>query len=153
MSDLSVLDADYKIWINELKFKIRSTQIKAAIAVNSVLIEFYWELGKMITEKQIQSSWGDKLINQISKDLKDEFPEVQGLSTSNLKYCKRFYSFYNNTLIGQQLVDQIPWGHNILIFSKSNSENEAFFYIQQTIENSWSRDVLGLQIKNKLSYC
>lgn len=150
MSDLNHFDADYKIWISELKLKIRSTQIKASIAVNSVLIEFYWDLGKMITEKQTQANWGDKLLENISNDLKTEFPDLQGLSRSNLKYCKRFYTFYNETQIGQQLVAQLPWGHNILIFSKSNSENEALFYIQQTIENSWSRDVLGLQIKSNL---
>ena len=150
MSELNHLEPDYKSWISELKLKIRSTQIKAAIAVNSTLIQFYWELGKMISEKQSQTTWGDKLFDQISKDLKLEFPEIQGLSTSNLKYCKRFYCFYNDFAIGQQPVDQLPWSHNIMIFTKSNSENEAQFYIQQTIENNWSRDILGLQIKNKL---
>jgi predicted nuclease of restriction endonuclease-like (RecB) superfamily len=74
-----------------------------------------------------------------------------------LKYCRRFYLFYQSQ-IGQQAVDQftqqavaqIPWGHNILIFTKSKSINEANFYIQQTIENGWSRDILGLQIKSDL---
>jgi predicted nuclease of restriction endonuclease-like (RecB) superfamily len=150
MSELNHLSTDYKSLISELKLKIRSTQIKAAIAVNSTLIQFYWELGKMISEKQSQTAWGDKLFDQISKDLKIEFPEIQGLSTSNLKYCKRFYCFYNDFSIGQQPVDQLPWSHNIMIFTKSNSEKEAQFYIQQTIENNWSRDILGLQIKNKL---
>jgi predicted nuclease of restriction endonuclease-like (RecB) superfamily len=150
MSDLNHLSSDYKIWINELKLKIRSTQIKAAIAVNSVLIQFYWDLGKMIVDKQTQSTWGDKLLEQISKDLKDEFPEMKGLSVTNLKYCKVFYNFYKDFLIGQQPVDQLPWSHNILIFTKSNSEQQAQFYIQQTIENNWSRDILALQIKNKL---
>jgi predicted nuclease of restriction endonuclease-like (RecB) superfamily len=129
-----------------LKLKIRSTQIKASIAVNATLIQFYWELGKMIVEKQTQTSWGEKLIEQVSKDLKDEFPYMQGLSRSNLKYCKRFYCFYKDSAIGQQPVDQLPWSHNIMIFTKSNSENEAQFYIQQTIENNWSRDILALQI-------
>jgi predicted nuclease of restriction endonuclease-like (RecB) superfamily len=150
MFDLNHFDADYKIWISELKLKIRSTQIKTAIAVNSSLIQFYWELGKMITKKQSQTSWGDKLLEQISKDLKDEFPDLKGFSVRNLKYCRLFYNFYKDSQIRQQLVAQLPWGHNILIFSKSNSENEALFYIQQTIENSWSRDVLGLQIKSNL---
>ena len=150
MSDFVNLDNSYKIWISELKLKIRSSQIKAAVAVNSTLINFYWELGKMITEKQHQSSWGDKLLEQVSSDLREEFPDIQGLSTSNLKYCQRFYTFYNDFEIGQQPVDQLPWSHNIMIFTKSSSEKEAQFYIQQTIENNWSRDILGLQIKNKL---
>jgi predicted nuclease of restriction endonuclease-like (RecB) superfamily len=150
MSDLNHISTDYKTWIGELKLKIRSTQIKAAIAVNSTLIQFYWELGKMIVEKQSQTAWGGKLLDQISKDLKDEFPDMQGFSVRNLKYCRFFYNFYKDFLIGQQLVAQLPWSHNILIFTKSTSENEAQFYIQQTIENNWSRDILALQIKNKL---
>lgn len=149
MSDLNKQEHDYRIWISELKLKIRSTQIKAAIAVNTTLIEFYWELGKMIVEKQQQSSWGDKLLEQISKDLKEEFPDMQGLSVRNLKYCRLFYSFYKDSQIRQQLVAQIPWGHNILIFSKLNIL-EAQFYIQQIIENNWSRAILSNQIKSKL---
>lgn len=145
----------YTKWLNELKSKVRSVQIKAALAVNSQLIEFYWEVGKMIAEKE--TTWGAKLIEQVAKDLKKEFPDIQGLSSSNLKYCKRFYLFYQPS-IGQQLVDlfakqaiaQIPWGHNILIFTKSNDIKEAQFYIQQTLENHWSREVLGIQIKSKL---
>lgn len=150
MTDLNHLDNTYKIWIRELKLKIRSTQIKAAIAVNSTLIEFNWDLGKMIVEKQQQTKWGDKFLEQTSLDLKEEFPKMKGFSVTNLKYCKMFYIFYKDFSISQQPVDQLPWGHNILIFTKSISEKEAQFYIQQTIENSWSRDILGLQIKNKL---
>ena len=128
--------SDYKTWLIELKSKIRSVQLKAAVAVNSALIEFYWELGKMIDEKQ--TGWGSLFIDTLSKDLKSEFPEMQGLSKSNLKYCKRFYEFYKVS-IGQQPVDQfgeqhlarIPWGHNIQIFSKSSDINEANFYLQQ----------------------
>lgn len=177
MSDLNKLDHDYKTWINELKLKIRSTQIKAAIAVNSALIEFYWELGKMITEKQSQTAWGGKILEQISKDLKEEFPEMQGFSVTNLRYCKLFFRYFlihpqlgdeienaihpqlgdefitlkNSELwIDFNLIKQIPWGHIKLIIDKVKSNSETRFYIQQTIENNWSRDILGLQIKNKL---
>ncbi len=150
MSDLHQINTDYKIWINELKNQVRSVQIKASIAVNSELIKFYWELGKMISEKQEFYSWGEKLIEQISKDLKKEFPDMKGFSTRNIKYIRNFYAFYNNSEIRQQLVAQIPWGHNILIYSKSKNIQEATFYIQQTIENNWSRDVLALQIKTNL---
>lgn len=173
-------NSDYKDWLVALKSKISATQIKAAIAVNSALIVFYWELGKMISEKE--NIWGEKLINQVASDLKIEFPDIKGLSSSNLKYCKRFYKFYESA-IGQQLVDQlqsldnkniestsdslqispqvgddlngqlitrIPWGHNILIFTKSKTLIEAQFYTQKTIENHWSRDVLAIQIKSDL---
>jgi predicted nuclease of restriction endonuclease-like (RecB) superfamily len=177
MPDLNHLSPDYKTWISELKLKIRSTQIKAAIAVNATLIQFYWELGKMITEKQSQTTWGSKLLEQISLDLKDEFPDMQGFSVTNLKYCKLFYTYFtirpqpvdelkksNRPQVGDDLetsksivvlddfnlIKQIPWGHIKLIINKIKNHQESQFYIQQTIENNWSRDILALQIKNKL---
>ncbi len=160
-----IIDHDYKQWILEIKSKIRSAQMKAALSVNAALIEFYWDLGKMISEKQASSPWGSKLIERVATDLKTDFPEIKGLSNSNLKYCKRFYEFYKEKLslqtneqIGQQLVDQlhfdllkqIPWGHNILIFTKLKNAKEALFYIEQTIENFWGRETLALQIKSQL---
>lgn len=104
------------------------------------MIEFYWELGKMIAEKQTQ--WGAKLVEQVAKDLKIEFPDMQGLSRRNLFNAKKFYEFYGDTIVqqpvapfGQQPIAQIPWGHNILIFSKSRDLKEAIFYIQYTLEH------------------
>lgn len=119
----------------------------------------------MITEKLNETQWGDKIIDQLSKDLKAEFPDMKGLSRSNLFYAKQFYIFYQSSIVqqaagqlGQQAVDpiwkqpvaQIPWGHNILISSKSEDIQEAGFYLQQTLENNWSRDMLALQIKSRL---
>jgi predicted nuclease of restriction endonuclease-like (RecB) superfamily len=173
MNVKSILTPEYKQWLAEIKNKVRSAQLKAATVVNSALIEFYWELGKMIVEKQEQTAWGDKVINQLSKDLQKEFTDIKGLSRSNLYYTKQFYLFYKEHngqqpvdslfhLSGgkivqqpvgqfvQQLVAQIPWGHNILIFSKSQTIDAARFYLAQTIENGWSRDTLALQIKSRL---
>lgn len=169
---MQILDNEYKQWLFELKSKIRSSQIKAAVAVNATLINFYWELGKMITEKQEVAAWGNKLIDQLAVDLKEEFPTMTGFSSTNLKYCRSFYNFYKDSIvqqavaqlkntqteIGQQLVDQlevqlltqIPWGHHIYIFTKSENVAQAHFYIQETITNAWSRETLALQIKSKL---
>lgn len=112
----SLLTSEYKTWLIELKAKIRSTQIKAVLSVNSALINFYWELGKMIGEKQ--TKWGSKFLETLSRDLKLEFSNMQGFSVTNLKYCQNFYNFYGES-ISQQPVDQIPWSHNIIIFTKS----------------------------------
>ena len=101
---LDIQHNDYKNWIVEIKSKIRSAQAKAALAVNTAVIDFYWDLGKMIAEKQ--TAWGTKFLDQLSKDLQAEFPEMKDLSTSNLKYCRSFYLFYQN-VIGQQAVDQL----------------------------------------------
>ena len=155
-------NTEYKIWLIEIKSKIRTVQIKAALAANKELINFYFELGKMIVEQQAKAAWGDKLIQQLSHDLAAEFSDMKGFSVTNLKYCKQFFSFYPRhtgqqpvdqsdlPLIGQQAVDQLPWGHNILIFTKSKTLDEARFYIQQTHINNWSRDVLAMQLKSGL---
>ena len=150
-------DIEYKQWLTDLKFRIRNSQIKAALKVNTELINLYWELGKEIVSKQEQSQWGDGLIKQLSSDLQQEFPEMKGYSTTNIKYIKRWYSFYNQDItIGQQVVDQlretvsqIPWGHNLRIIIQCKSIEEAFFYIHKTIENGWSRSILELHIKQQ----
>lgn len=153
----------YAEWLTNLKTKIRSVQIKAAIAVNAELIGFYWELGKMLSEKE--QTWGSKLVEQVAKDLQKAFPDIKGLSRSNLYNTKKFYQFYQDEIVQQpvgllekqpkektvqQLVGQIPWGHHILIFTKSKTQKEAEFYIRQTIKNGWSRDSLAFQMKSDL---
>lgn len=99
-----LIETEYKNWISEVKLKVRSSQIKAAIAVNSALIIFYWELGQMISEKIKKSNWGDKILENVSKDLKEEFPEMKGFSVTNLKYAKQFYEYFQ---FSQQLVEEL----------------------------------------------
>ncbi|TAF77836.1 MAG: DUF1016 family protein [Bacteroidetes bacterium] len=96
---MSINDSTYNKWLVELKTKVRSAQIKAAIAVNGTLIRFYWELGKSIAEKE--NVWGSKLIEQVAKDLQSEFPEMKGFSRSNIFNCKQFYNFYALLLVQQ----------------------------------------------------
>lgn len=168
------ISPEYKIWLGELKLKIRSVQLKAAVAVNSALIGFYWELGKMINEKD--NVWGSRFLEQVSQDLKTEFPEMQGFSVTNLKYCKLFYNYFSirpqledelksikSPRVGGEsgrkkmtdmppldLVTKMPWGHIKELISKVKDIKEAQFYIEQTIAGHWSRDVLALQIKSGL---
>lgn len=143
--------AEYQEWLNTIKQRIVSVRLRMALAASRELILFYWDLGAMISQKQAQSQWGDKLIAQLSADLQKAFPDIKGLSASNLKYCLRFFQFYStDSPIGQQPVDQLPWGHNIQIFTKCSSVAEARYYIEQTLEQGWSRDVLALQLKTNL---
>jgi predicted nuclease of restriction endonuclease-like (RecB) superfamily len=153
--------AEYQEWLSAIKQRIVSVRMRMALSANRELIQFYWELGAMIAQKQAQSQWGDKLIVQLSVDLQKAFPDIKGLSVSNLKYCLRFFQFYGGLQgipaldnapapIGQQAVDQLPWGHNIQIFTKCASVAEARFYIEQTLDQGWSRDVLAMQLKSDL---
>ena len=161
---------EYISWLKEVKSKIYSIQIKAAIAVNHTMLAFYWNLGKDIADNQNKNKWGDTVIEQLSEDLHKEFPEMKGFSRRNLFYMKKWYLFYNeqvqlvqqvvalietptkdNTIEKvQQLVGQIPWGHNILIITKIKNITEALFYANETVKNAWSRAVLTMQIETDL---
>ncbi len=146
-----VVGEDYNNWLKDLKRRICYVQLKAAISVNRELLQFYWELGADIVQKQTNAQWGDGLLRQLSIDLMAEFPEMKGFSLSNIKYVKKWYLFYNKADIkSQQLVGQLPWGHNIAIMSKCKDCNEALYYAQQTLQNNWSRAVLVHQIASGL---
>jgi predicted nuclease of restriction endonuclease-like (RecB) superfamily len=165
-------DQEYKNWLREIKEKIKGAQIRAALAANRELLDFYYDLGRMILEKD--SVWGSRLLERLSIDLKKEFPQMQGFSVTNLKYCRLFFKYFlispqtgdelekiKSPRIGDELdessksqfyqaVVRIPWGHVKLLIDKIKDHNEALFYINQTIENGWSRDILALQIKSGL---
>lgn len=159
----------YIDWLREVKERIRRAQQQVSLAANAELITFYWEFGKDLYEKQKHAQWRKNFIELLSKDLRAEFPESSGFSSSNLYNCINFYNFYASAEIFQRCVGKseiepqqseiefllrsvakIPWRHNILIVSKSKSIEEAMFYINQTIENGWTKDLLALQIKSGL---
>lgn len=160
-SDL-IIDKDYKIWLADIKSRIRNVQIKAALKVNAELLNFYWELGADIVAKQEKTTWGDGLLPRLSKDLMAEFPEIKGFSRTNLLYMRKWYLFYRDTsgnvpqVVGQMQpanikeIFQIPWGHNREIISKCKTREEAIFYVQSTILHNWSRSVLVHQIESGL---
>ncbi len=147
-------DSAYGQWLGELKNRFRQTQLKAAVQVNSSLLQFYWELGEDIVKRQQQSSWGSGFIKQLSQDLMSEFPEIKGFSERNIKYIRQWYRFWvESQPIGQQPVAQlvaIPWGHNLHIISKCQTTQEALYYVRTTIEYGWSRNVLTHQIESGL---
>lgn len=145
---------DYKQWLGELKQKFQQTQLKAATKVNSALLEFYWDLGCDIIEKQKSSTWGDGFLPLLSKDLMLEYPEIKGFSLRNMAFIRQWCLFWNQeSVIVKQPVSQltqIPWGHNLKIIAKCKSIKEALYYVQQTQVNGWSRSVLTHQIESDL---
>lgn len=109
---MNLSSPEYKTWIFELKQKIQQSQIKAAIKVNSALIEMYWELGKEISERNFENTYGSGFFKQLSNDLKKEFPEIKGFSSSNLRYTQQFYLFYNQHFTKlQQVAGNLKEGH------------------------------------------
>lgn len=155
-----IVTEDYIEWIEDIKKRIKSSQIKASVKVNDVVLDLYWNIGKDIVEKQATSKWGDGFLSTMSKDLKKAFPNMSGFSVQNLKSIRYWYKFYNSNENGLQVASQmeliekmvksIPWGHNQRIMYKCKSTHEAMFYIQKTLDNGWSRTVLEHQIDSGL---
>jgi len=144
------LDKTYKDFIIELKQKIYSAKTKAILSANRLMIELYFEIGKEIVKKQEKLGWGKSIVEQMSKDLKSEFGEKSGYSTQNLWYMRQFYNSYKENTNLQQLVGEIPWGTNIVIFTKCKDDIQKEYYIKNTIEFGWNRNVLTHHIKTNL---
>ncbi|MGK7896886.1 MAG: YhcG family protein [Xenococcus sp. (in: cyanobacteria)] len=144
------LPDNYDEFLHSLKERIRQAQIKAALAVNQELVLLYWQIGQDILQRQSQEGWGAKVIGKLAKDLKAEFPEMKGFSSRNLNYMRSFAKAYPDESIVQQLAAQIPWFHNCMLLGKVKNYDERLWYIQQTIENGWSRAILEYQIESKL---
>lgn len=143
---MSEVPSSYPSFIASLKEDVRTARVKAALAVNSELVRLYWRIGKRILDQQAKEGWGAKVIENISKDLRSAFPEMKGLSSRNLKYMQKFAREFDDSQIVQQLVAQIPWGHVTHVLDRSSDPDERVWYIQKTIENGWSRNVLVHQI-------
>lgn len=154
MNNLIKADNEYQQWLANLKKRIKQSQIKAVVKVNTELLELYWSISSDIVKKQTESDWGDGIIEQLSLDLRLAFPEIKGFSSRNLWYMKKWFLFYfgENIKLHQvgaessskmpQFVAEIPWRHHTEIMTKCKSIEEALFYIKKTLQEGWSRAIL-----------
>ena len=140
----------YEDFLRDLKQRIRTAQVRAALAVNRELVLLYWQIGRDILERQDRAGWGAKIIESLASDLHHEFPELKGFSPRNLKYMRALAEAYPEPAFVQQAVAQIPWGHNVRILDGTEGRAEREWYIRQTVQNGWSRNVLVLQIESGL---
>jgi predicted nuclease of restriction endonuclease-like (RecB) superfamily len=141
---------DYYDFLRELKGGILEAQVRAVISVNRELVLLYWQIGRDILNRQQQRGWGAKVIDNIAADLQKAFPEMKGFSSRNLKYMRSFAEAYPDEQFVQQVVAQIPWGHNLRILDAVKVPVEREWYIRQTIEQGWSRNMLVHQIESGL---
>ncbi|MCB9097804.1 PDDEXK nuclease domain-containing protein [Aliarcobacter butzleri] len=154
-----LVSIEYKVWLESLKNKFRTSQIKASIKVNTTLLEFYWDLGEQIVQKQEAHTWGSGFLEKLSHDLSAEFPDIKGFSRRNLEHIRQWYQFWQqavsqmeseNTKQAVSQIRMIPWGHNIAIIQKCKNIEEAIYYVQNTLKNGISRNVLIHQIESNL---
>ena len=140
----------FATFLKEIKTKIYSAKSKAILSANRLMIELYFEIGKEIVIKQEALCWGKSIVEKMSQDLKDEFGEKSGYSSSNLWRMRNFYLAYKDNSKLAQSVREISWGQNIIIFEKIKDDIEKEYYINNTIENGWNRNVLMHHIKTNL---
>ena len=180
------LDADYAEWIAEVKHRYRSAQVKAAVKVNAEKLLWNWQMGRDLVQKKAEERWGAGIVEQVSLDLRREFPDSSNFSARNLWYMKQWYLFYTENMEKlKQLVSEmlpsdeyekklqqidddgteklkqpvsefplpfacVPWGHHVRIVQHSDSVEEALFYVNYTIKEGISRDVLERVMKDNL---
>ncbi|NJK65023.1 MAG: DUF1016 domain-containing protein, partial [Synechococcaceae cyanobacterium SM2_3_1] len=143
------LPAEYATLLASVKDRVRSAQYAALKAVNTELVSLYWDIGRMILERQDDEGWGKSVVERLSTDLRQEFPGVSGFSVQNLWYMRQFYSEYHGNERLQPLVGEIGWAHNLAIMSKCKDPLEREFYLRMTRKFGWSKNVLIHQIANQ----
>lgn len=141
---------DYVQLLDKLKERIRTSRLRAALAVNEELILLYWEIGRDILDRQDSAGWGAKIVDRLSADLKHDFPEMTGFSPRNLKYMRALAEAFPNREIVQQVIAQLPWGHAITLVEAVKDRAQRIWYGEQAREHGWSRKVLAFQIGSDL---
>ncbi len=144
------LPPNYPAFLDALKERIHAARLKAALAVNRELVLLYWSIGRDILAKQEAEGWGTKVIERLGRDLASAFPGMKGLSRTNLLYMRALAVAYPDERFVQEVLGQITWYHNITLLDKVKDPREREWYMRQTVENGWSRNVLVLQIEGGL---
>ncbi|MFH2067557.1 MAG: PDDEXK nuclease domain-containing protein [Pseudomonadota bacterium] len=143
------LPDDYAALLIQVKERVRSAQYEALKAVNKELIGLYWDIGRLIVERQAGDTWGKSVVERLSEDLRREFPGIGGFSASNLWRMKSFYETYTSSEKLAPLVREIAWSHNIIILERCEDLLQREFYIRMTRKFGWSKNVLIHQIENQ----
>ncbi len=135
------LPSRYGAVLADLKGRVRAAQVRAVLSVNRELIQLYWQIGGEILRCQREEGWGAKVVERLANDLRAEFPEMQGFSRANLLSMRSFAEAYPDAATVQQLVGQLPWGHNVLLITKIKNHEGRLWYARQTLQHGWSRAV------------
>jgi len=144
-----IMQHNYVDFLGEIKERIRRAQYDALKAVNKELIALYWDIGRLIVERQEKYGWGKAVVENLAKDLHKEFPGIQGYSAQNLWRMKQFYQTYSVNEKLSPMVREIGWTHNLIIMMNCKDDLEREFYIRMTRKFGWTKNVLIHQIDNK----
>ncbi|SRR3989339_202955 len=140
---------DYAPLLANLKKQISQTRFRVILSSNTVMVILYWDIGKQILDKQEKHGWGAKIIDRLSFDLRESFPDMKGFSPRNLKYMRAFANAWSRRKIVQEVLAQLPWYHNIALLEKLKSEKERLWYAVKAYQYGWSHNVLSMQIDSQ----
>jgi len=139
--------SDYKAFVKKIKEKIYQAQLEAMRSVNREILNLYTNIGQSIVDKQDHLGWGKSVIKNLSRDLQNEFPGIQGFSARNLWRMRNFYLEYKENTKLPPLVAEISWSHNIILMEKCKDLLEREFYIRMTKKYGWTKNILIHQIE------
>lgn len=143
------LPDNYATLVREFKARISQARLRTVLAANSALVILYWDLGRMILSRQAREGWGAKVIDRLSADLQEAFPEMQGFSSRNLLFMRSFAESCPDAKLVKQLVSQLPWGHVIRLIQRVKEPTIREWYIRKTVEHGWSRNILEMQVDSR----
>lgn len=139
----------YVAMLAELKLRIRTERLRVVMSSNAAMVLLYWDIGRRILDKQADDGWGARVIDRLSADLRDAFPDMKGLSPRNLKYMRSFALAWPDPSIVQAPLAQLTWYHNIALLEKLADSDTRLWYARHTLAHGWSRNVLALQIEGQ----
>jgi predicted nuclease of restriction endonuclease-like (RecB) superfamily len=143
------LPSDYAETLSEIKQRIQQVRLRVVMAANSAMVLLYWDIGRMIVARQEREGWGARVIDRLSADLREAYPDMQGFSPRNLLFMRSFAEAYPGVEKVKQLVSQLPWGHVIRLLQRVKEPAAREWYIRESIEHGWSRSILEVQIDGR----
>jgi predicted nuclease of restriction endonuclease-like (RecB) superfamily len=145
----SELPKDYAAVLAEIKDRVRQERLRVVLAANSAMVLLYWDIGRVILDRQAREGWGARVIDRLAEDLQAAFPEMRGFSPRNLLFMRAFADEYRERQKVKQLVSQLPWGHVVRLIQLIKDRGVRDWYIEQSVRHGWSRNILALQIDGR----
>ncbi len=145
----AALPKDYAAALTAIKARIREERLRVVLSANAAMVLLYWDIGRMILDRQERAGWGAKVIDRLAADLREAFPDMKGFSPRNLKYMRAFAAAWPDRSFVQQAAARIPWFHNCLLLDRIRDRADREWYIKATYEEGWSRNILAMQIESR----
>jgi predicted nuclease of restriction endonuclease-like (RecB) superfamily len=143
------LPLDYADVFGAIKRRVQEERLQVVLSANAAMVLLYWDIGRMILERQERVGWGAKVIDRLAGDLRDAFPDMKGFSSRNLKYMRAFSAAWPERAIVQEALARIPWYHHIALLEKLDAPADRLWYARQAMEHGWSHNILVLQIQGR----